>query len=179
MASQPKKSLDDLEKDAKETLERVKRERKELADAQRSTRAFAVLDAIDKMVEAGDEEAKRVMDRLLDGLTVKRERLAFGLDPLPVPGPAPVPYTAPVDPVAEPAPSAEPAARPSPKERVDALLDRLDRAVKAWTDGTQTEELKAELIAAVLEFETKTGQLYTGMKNRAFFGFGQSPGERL
>jgi hypothetical protein len=177
MARRPKKSLDDQEKEALSILERVKRERKELEQAQRATRAFAVLDAIDKMIEAGDEDAKRVMAKFLDGLTVKRERLAFGLDPLPVPAPAPVPAAAPV---AQPAPAAPPAARPAPSDRVKDLSDRLDRAVAAQKAGP-TAETTAALAAVVVEFETITRKLFTGIasEHRAGFGLGKSPAERL
>ncbi len=172
MARRPKKSLDDQEKDANDILERVKRERKELADAQRSTRAFAVLDAIDKMVEAGDEDAKRVMTKFLTGLTVKRERLAFGLDPLPKPDAGPAPAPAP-----KPVPSAEPAAKPP----VSEISNRVQRAVDAWNAGPQTSEARAELASAIIAFETITCEVskIVPVNARPEFGIGERPAERL
>ncbi len=99
----------------------------------------------------------------------------FDLDPLP----KREPDAAPADPVAQPGPAAQPAARPSPSERAQALSDRLDRAVKAWEAGPETAELKDELVAVVVEFETTTGKLFSGMPNRNAFGLGQGPGQRL
>jgi hypothetical protein len=124
-----------------------------------------------------DKDAKQLLDAIIAGLVRDQDRKMFDLDPLP----KPEPDAAPVDPVAQPAPAAPPASRPSPSERANALSDRLDRAVTAWKAGPQTLELKAELAAVVVEYETLTGKLFTGMapEARASFGLGQSPGERL
>lgn len=116
-----------------------------------------------------DKDAKQLLDAIIAGLVRDQDRKMFDLDPLP----KPEPDAAPVDPVAQPA------ARPSPSERAQALSGRLDRAVKAWKAGPQTAGLKDELVAVVVEFETTTGELFSGMPNRAAFGLGQGPGQRL
>lgn len=168
MARRPRKSLDDQEDEAKKVLQRVARERKELAEAQRSTRAFTLFDAINKLVEAGDEEAKRVMDRVKAGLTVKRERLAFGLDPLPVPGPD----TAPID---------QPAAKPPVDDPVAVALAARAQAVRVFNATDKSAADALVLGNAIAAWEKVAGQVWDQLTSaeRSIYGLGDRPGERI
>ena len=169
-----KQIADDLEARA-----RVARTRARKVESAQETRAAIIAGkTIRGMVDAGDVEATRVWDKMLAGLKRDQDRRVFGLPLLPAAADAtPAPVSAPV---AQPAPAAPPVPRPTPSDRAADLSNRLDRAVAAHKAGP-TVETAAALAAVVVEFETITGKLFSGIQpeHRVGFGLGPGPAERL
>jgi hypothetical protein len=141
-------------------LQVVKSKAKNL-ERQKQTRKAVILGmTIQGMVDAGDAEAKFMVDRILAGLTRKQDRVAFDLEPLPEQGP-----------------DDQPAVNPSASD-LSAAEAHVGRAVKAWNDD-KSERNRIELGEAVAAFERLTGECWKPMASheRAGWGLSDRPGE--
>lgn len=141
---------------------------KNMERAQQTRRAVIAGMTIDGMAAAGDAEAKRVWDRMLDGLTRKQDRLAFGLKPLPEPGP-------------DNQPSANPLADPvvAAADPLAFATARLERALKAWSSEKPTEAARIEVGQAIAGLERVTGKLWENLPSnqRVHWDLSDRPGE--
>jgi hypothetical protein len=157
MANRVRRTHEQIAAELRLKLQGVESKMKNEARTMQTRRAVILGSAIQSMAESGDNDAKRVVDKVLAGLKRKQDRVAFDLEPLP---------------------EQEPAAQPS----VPALADRVSRAVAAWNaPGDKTPERRVEMVDAIIALEVATGKLFPGIKSegRPGFGLGDRPGERV
>ncbi len=142
---------------------------KKIEDAGRNRRIYIGGSAIQAMAAAGDEDCERAWNKMLAGLVRKQDRLAFGLEPLPVSRPD----------------DQQPVNPPESPDLTAAKL-RLDRAVEVFNvdvkspPGPHSARLRSDLIEAIVGFEKLSGEVWDGLKDpkgREAFGFTDRPGE--
>ncbi len=109
---------------------------------------------------AGSDDAKRVVEKTLAGLTRDNDRKAFDLPLLPKPQP-------------QPGPDNQPAANPSGSDPMAVAIARHKRAVTAW-EAERSERNQIELSQAIAGYEKLTGKCLEGLSSSDRVGWGLS-----
>jgi hypothetical protein len=165
-ARKPPRSKEQIAKDLKEALNKVKADMRDEIKKAENHKAIILGKTLQLRAKNGNANAKRELDEILAGLTRDQDRRAFGLDPLPG------------------NPPADPSAKPPSAADVAAATARLDAARIAFNTGKLTPEvldLQAAFVEAAIVFERLTGSFAPTIppQNREGFGLGDRPGERL
>jgi hypothetical protein len=177
MAIRNRRTPEQVIKGLERKLQAVKSKAKNMERAKQTRKSIIIGTTIQGFVDAGDADAKRMMDKVLAGLTRNQDRLVFGLEPLPDSKPASA---------SPPSPAAKPeTANPPPNRSLAEAEARLNRALESWKntegiDASQVELRRKELVSSIVGFEKLTGICWPGLGKpgqRNAFGLGDRPGE--
>jgi hypothetical protein len=169
MATRIRRTPEQLFNDYTRKAQAAKAKGKKMERAKQTRTAIIMGEALRGMANAGDAEAKLMVDRILAGLKRDQDRKAFDLEPLPEEGYQPGP---------EPEPG--PDNQPEPGLLVIAQARR-KRALEAWKGNDQSAELRSEMVNSIIAEEKLTGKCWENLplNERADWGLSDRPGVLL